>query len=57
MAFGRKKKADLAVGMLTPPVDSLSNASTNVRAERQVDGNDDVSLGNGKSARDILKRF
>jgi autophagy-related protein 11 len=37
MSFGRKKKADLAAGMLTPPVESQVDAtSTSARAERQV---------------------
>jgi len=49
VAFGRKKKADLAVGVLTPPVESP--------AGRNPEGQADGSLGNGKSARDLLKRF
>lgn len=53
MSFNRKKKSDLTVGMLTPPVESPIDASVSV--ERQVDGKADSS--EHKSARDILKRF
>jgi hypothetical protein len=57
VSFGRKKRADLAAGMLTPPVESpIDVTSTGVSVERQVDGGN-AGSGSSKSARELLKRF
>lgn len=55
MSFSRKKKAELAAGMLTPPVESPVDATIDRTESQTLDGMD--GSGSSKSARDILKRF
>lgn len=56
MTFGRKKKADLVAGILTPPVESPVDATVGTESQT-LDGMDRSASGSSKSARDILKRF